>query len=493
MTADTDQLARPSFLARLSGLFTRERDAVPITPSCESVPVSAGVKIAWQEQPFSLSFGNVALEVHPDIPISGKFADASREWIIHAGEAFYESVPRYLRISPGDTVTLGREDPVQTEIFGYGNSVAGRHLRITSRRGHLTILLLEPERPASICTIEDKPPMWSVRRENLLRLPQVLGHPIELLGEDEALAMIGEVNAIIEHEVYRELDDDGNPGGIIQFPDDKTVLILGDIHTIADNLLSALSQGGTLGALERNEACLVLLGDLVHSEDSDELEDMDSSMFMLDLFCLLKRRFPGNIFYIRGNHDSFSPDVGKAGVPQGILMRKELKKHRGKQYLAEVETLFERLALVVAGNEFAACHGGPVRARITRSTLVNAARYPGVQHELVWNRVRSDTRLGGYGKGSVKRFRAMMNISKHSPLIVGHTPQSTTGTLWPDVCGITGHHIIYSARTNRVASSVSWNGHTVLQEFTPDPALSVFDELAPADPEPVAASDPAEA
>ncbi|MDH3742757.1 MAG: hypothetical protein OER56_14290, partial [Hyphomicrobiales bacterium] len=81
-------------------------------------------------------------------------------------------------------------------------------------------------------------------------------------------------------------------------------------------------------------------------------------------------------------------------------------------------------------------------------------------------------RPGGYGKGSVKRFRQILNVSKHAPVIVGHTPQSSKETMWLNVGGIAGHHIIYSARTDRAAAVVTSKGVAIPFEFIPDPALS---------------------
>jgi predicted phosphodiesterase len=236
-----------------------------------------------------------------------------------------------------------------------------------------------------------------------------------------------------------------------------------------------------LAALERKEACLVFLGDMVHSQESDELEDMDSSVFILDLFCMLKRRFPENVFYVHGNHESFSADVGKGGVPQGMLFHKYLKKLRGRAYVTEIEKLFDGLAFVVQGDDFAACHGAPVRSKVNLNVLINIRRYPGIQSELVWNRLRQGNRPTGYSKGSVKRFRRTLNLPKHAPLIVGHTPQSDEDTLWLNVGGIEGHHIVYSAHMHRLAAMVMSEGHATPLEFVPDAALAFLKDTVAAD------------
>ena len=482
MTSDTgtgkseallvEQETKPSLLGRIGGLFRGAPNGELMIPALEPEVLRTTARIAWSGQPFRLALGNMVLELHPDIPMSGDEKDGEREWIVHPGRAFYEGVPTFIRIKPGDSVLLGRTDGVQRTIFGFDKSVADRHVRISNRKGELTIQPIELDRPTRVSAIASPTNVWETRRANLLRLPSVLGHPLIPFDDDEALDMLRDVNAILAAEAYRDLDEEGAPGGVIQFPDDMTVVIMGDVHTRADNVLRVITEGGLLSALERGEACLVFLGDMIHSQEAGELEDMNSSVFILDLFCMLKRRFPANVFYIHGNHESFSPDVGKGGVPQGVLLRKHLKKRRGKAYVSEIETLFDGLAFVVQGNEFAACHGAPVRSRVNRDTLVNIRRYRGLQYELVWNRLRQGNRPAGYGKGSVKRFRQTLNLSKHAPLVVAHTPLSTTATMWLNVGGITGHHVVYSAHTHRLAAMVMREGKMVPLEFVPEPALA---------------------
>ncbi len=487
MTADTDAgkvaevpsaelVEKSSLLGRISNFLKKAPDGELLAPAPEAAALTETVRIAWDGQPFQLTLGNVTLELHPDLGVTGVENDAIREWIIHSGNAFYKGVPQFIRIAPGETVVLGRTEDEQKNLLGLNKSVAGRHVRIFNRKGELTIQPLDPDRSTKISAIESPTAVWEARRDNLMRLPGVLGHPLTQLDDEESLKVIRDVNAVIAAEVYRELDDEGDPGGIIRFPDDVTVVILGDIHARADNVLRVITEGGLLRALERGEACLVFLGDLVHSQEPRELEDMDSSVFILDLFCLLKRRFPENVFYIRGNHESFSPDVGKGGVPQGVLFREYLKKRRGKAYVTEIEKFFDGLAFVIQGKDFAACHGAPVRSRVDRGTLVNIRRYPGIQYELVWNRLRQGGRPSGYGKGSVKRFRQTLGLSKHAPVFVGHTPLSSQETVWLDIGGIVGHHLVYSAHTHRLAAIIMSDGRMTPLEFVPEPALAFLSD-----------------
>ena len=474
----SEHAVKPTLFARIANFFSSTPSGEPITPTSTPLAINANVRIAWQGEPFRLILGNVILEFHPDLPVTGNQKGGSHEWIIHPGRAFYETVPEFIRIRPGEAVLLGRMDDLQTRIFGFDRSVADRHVKVFNRKGSLVFQPLEPELPTCISQVESFMAVWKVRRDNLLRLPTVLGCPLVQFESEQALDVIREVNAIAASEAYRALNDDGEPGGVIRFPSDKTVVILGDVHARADNVLRVISEGGMLAALESKQACLVFLGDMVHSQESNELADMDSSVFILDLFCMLKRRFPKNVFYVHGNHESFSADVGKGGVLQGMLFQRHLKKLRGRAYVEEIEKLFDGLAFVVQGNEFAACHGAPVRSKVNLNVLINIRRYPGIQSEVVWNRLRQGNRPSGYSKGSVKRFRKTLNLSKHATMIVGHTPQSEEETLWMNAGGIEGHHIVYSAHTQRLAAMVMSDGHATPLEFVPEAALAFLEDAA---------------
>ena len=107
-------------------------------------------------------------------------------------------------------------------------------------------------------------------------------------------------------------------------PDNVTPILVGDLHARVDNLLTILSENAVLDSLEKGSAALVILGDAVHSEEPDSLEDMESSLLIMDLIFRLKLRFPERVFFIIGNHDSFLHELMKQGVPQGLLWEKHV-------------------------------------------------------------------------------------------------------------------------------------------------------------------------
>ncbi|MGI9418032.1 MAG: metallophosphoesterase [Geminicoccaceae bacterium] len=468
----------PSLLGRI-GRFLKMASGEPIDPIVPGdVPVrlTNPVLLSWQHDPFTIKLGDIALECHPDLSIDGDEPNGLREWVVHAGPRSDEAVPKFIRIAEGEAVVFGRCSELQADFFGYGRSIADRHVKISNRKGDLRIQPLDRDGSTTLSTSPSATSLAAARRERLMRLPAILGRALATFDDEEAFDKLREVNDAIAAEPYREQNEEGDPGGIIRFPDEMPVIIMGDVHARVDNVLRVLTENGVLPALERGELALVFLGDLVHSEATGELEDMTSSVLVFDLFCMLKLRFPKNVFYVHGNHESFSEDVGKGGVLQGLLFRKHLKKQRGKAYLKEMEVLFDQLAYVVHGKHFAACHGAPVRSKVDRQTLVNIRRYPGLQYELTWNRLRQGNRPAGYGKGSVKRFRQTLGLPKLAPMIVAHNPQSEDGTLWLNVGEIEGHHIVYSARTDRLAIMVISDGTSWPLELLTDPALA---HLAP--------------
>jgi len=466
--------APTSLFHRMRRLFDASTGATLLEPGFEPQSVTSPIKVAWASGPFRLMIGKTVLEFHPDSSASDGGRGGQKEWLVHGGASFYAGLAGFLHVPTGESIIFGKHDDVQTAIFDYSKSVSRRHVEVTNRNGDLIVKPLDPDRLCAISSFADddeSPPLDVHRQRNLERLSGLLDRPIQALDDEEALSLIGKVNKILAKESYREVDAEGHPGGIVVLPDDVTPLIVGDVHARLGNLLKVIVEGGLLAALERKDACLVLLGDLIHAQEPGELEDMDSSILILDVFLMLKERFPDNVFYLRGNHESFSPDVGKGGVAQGILLRKRLKKVRGKDYVAEVEKLFEALPFVIQNSQFAACHGAPTRSDVSREALVNIQKYPGIQYEIVWNRLRRGNRPAGYTKGSVKRFRRTLGLPKHAPLIVAHTPLGDEDTVWLDVGEITGHHVVYSAHVHRMASIMMVNDVAVPLEYIAEPRL----------------------
>ena len=174
-------------------------------------------------------------------------------------------------------------------------------------------------------------------------------------------------------------------------------------------------------------------------------------MLLMDLIFRLKLHFPEQVFYVRGNHDSFSENIAKDGIPQGLLWAKELSERRGTVYLKAMAEFYGLLPYVVVSSDFVACHAAAPKSKGSLEMLVQIHRYPALISELINNRLYRQNRPQGYNRRDVKRFRRALQVAADTPFIVGHTPIDREGTLWLDVDGIANHHVLFSAHPEPVS------------------------------------------
>ncbi|MEN8175761.1 MAG: metallophosphoesterase [Pseudomonadota bacterium] len=320
----------------------------------------------------------------------------------------------------------------------------------------------------------------SSRRAALLKVRELFGGPLEPLSPAKALASLQAVNRLMAHEAFRPLNTSGAPGGLLELPAGLTPILVGDLHARVDNLLRIISEAGVLPALERGDAALVLLGDVVHCEQPDRLKAMDDSLLMMDLIFRLKLAFPDRLFFLRGNHDSFSPSLLKQGVPQGALWRHRLTETRGEDYIRDMRIFYEALPLVAVSPGFAACHAGPPRKPVRRDDLVDVSKNPELAREIVWTRVRAPGNPAGYSRAHVRRFRNTLGLKDPAPLVVAHNPLSASDTLWLDAAGIPHHHVLYSARRHEVGALVGIKGRWIPMVLRAEP-LTQWVNSVPAD------------
>ena len=468
-------------LGRLQGLFKRESaaDASPLTP--ELRPLRGRVRLPWDGGPAQLRVGDRELRLYPDTGLGAQRRGGPRDWILLDPEHYFSEIAGFARIAAGETLLLGRENEHCDQIFGFSRTVRRRHVHIENRRGELIVAPLDPEASTEISLLDDQreaSKFLTQRLENLDRVCELFGGPLELLSPGEALASVARVNALLSGEGYRRPNADGRPGGLLDLPNRPTPVIIGDLHARVDNLLKVLSENCLLESLERGTAYLLFLGDAVHSEEDSELAEMDSSLLMLDLIFKLKIEFPNSVFYLRGNHDSFDEAVAKGGVCQGVLLRQRALELRGHEYVDELTRFFEHLPYVAKTKRFIACHAAPTRSEVPMQMLVDIQKYPGVAHEITWNRLKRPNRPAGYTKGSVKRFRSSLGVAKHTPFIVGHSHITPEGTVWTDVGGIRQHHVLTCSNLHNLAIFVRLNGEMTPLEYLAEPLLALANERA---------------
>ena len=396
-------------------------------------------------------------------------------FIIVDPRTYMRRISGFVRLSPKSWLALGSSDELQKVIFDYPAAIDEQHMVLIYGRDELIFRNLS-DAGTAIAPVIDNVGLSRIGR--LRRLREIIGGPIELLPRDDALRLIEQVNRLMRSEAYRSTDERGLPGGLIALPRSMTPVIVADLHAQVDNLLTVLAQNAFLDALEEGCAALVILGDAVHCELDGQLAEMESSMVLMDLILRLKLCFPSQVFYLRGNHDSFSEDLAKDGIPQGLLWAKELSLKRGPSYLKAMQEFYDLLPYVVVSPDFIACHAAPPTSKVTRQMLIEIHQNPSLISELTSNRLRRPNRPLGYSGRNVAKFRHSLHLDPATPLIVGHTPIDNEATVWLNVDGIENHHVLFSACPDNVGVFARVGGKMIPLIYPVDALSSMINALA---------------
>ena len=480
--AKTD--AKKSFLKRLKASFSDLAE-------CEEVDLKESyrlhnkkIKVHVGEYPFQVNlYGDTkSLHVYPERLLNGNPAGTpSGSYIIFDPDRYFSAITGFFRLQDGDKITLGSDDERQRDFLDIPKNPSGRQLSISNREGELVFKNHAPKSGSCIAPLlKDKKINrvvdWRLVKARGLR--ELYGGEIKPLDPESALTLIREVNLILEQEVHRPKDNSGRPGGVVVLPDGSVSCIVADLHAKTDNLLVVLSQNGYLEALEAGNAYLIILGDAVHPEGETKLDEMEGSMLIMDLIFRLKLRFPSQVFYIRGNHDSFSEEIAKGGIPQGLLWGKQLKNARGEQYKQEMDRFYRLLPYVVVAEHFIACHAAPPTSATPIETIINIRDNPKLVNQLLNNRLQRPNRPSGYTKGDVKKFRKSLQRDADTPVIVGHTPMSNDDTIWENVDGIENHHILYSSDSEWVGVMTQIGDKVYPFRYPVEPMTSIINSLS---------------
>jgi len=393
----------------------------------------------------SLSSNTQSLQLIPEQFIGDTQEDDKSSLLLLNPDSFYTQIGGFIRLVKGDHLIIGRENKEQHMLFDEPKKVAKRHFAIIHEGDTLVFKDLVGKPGIDLTPVAEN--NWDIiqmRMANLREVRRIFRGSIQLLSSDEALNDLNKVNNLLEKEPMRAKNDCGMPGGVVHLPKKMIPIIIGDLHAQVNNLLTLLTQNRFLEMLGDGKAALVFLGDAVHSEMDESLSDMESSLLMMDFILRLKLWFPQQVFYVRGNHDSFSEEIGKSGVPQGLLWAQAILTIRGKEYKKAMDRFYELLPYVALSNNYVACHAAPPRGKVDLDMLVNIKKYPGLIQEITCNRLYRPNRLAGYTKGDVKRFRKALNLQGKAELFVGHTPLTRHDTLWQNVGGIENHDVVFS-------------------------------------------------
>jgi len=410
----------------------------------------AAVRVPLDNFPIRVTFSrlHMGLIIFPEIFLDAA-ADHYPESLIVCNADQDKSVMQgFIRIDKkGDTLILGSHDDSQSAILNYPDNMDLRRLKIVHDGDALIFQSLVIDAEIYLVPFDKTSIKIQVeqRKQHLKTIRDIYGGSIEPLSESESLNTIKKVNELLEVEAYRPLDNRGKPGGVVEIPTKLVPVIVGDLHAQVDNLLTLLSQNNILTAMEEGTAVLVILGDAVHSEVTGELDKMDSSLLMMDLIFKLMIRFPQQVFYIRGNHDSFSKNIFKEGVAQCLMWEHAIRGQRGEEYLHEVKRFYKLLPYVVMSKDYVACHAAPIRTHFDKDMLVNIYEHQGLVRELTRNRLRQRNYPAGYHKRDVHHFKMEQGVSMDTQFLVSHSPLNRKDPLWREAGRIKDHHIVFSA------------------------------------------------
>ncbi|NCA69481.1 MAG: metallophosphoesterase [Sphingobacteriia bacterium] len=469
--------------------FFRER--LQDLESCDDVDLQGALSLGKTKirmpapvLPLQLSLGGELghrLNLDPEVRLddAGQFR-RSGNYLLFDPAVYFSSISGFMRLSPGDSWILGHDDPLQALLLGYSELVGRRHLGIKLGPKGLMLKRKTSAHEACVAPLADSALVkrqirW--RRGKLERLARILAEPIAPLAASEALDLLRQVIHIMEREPYRTPTYDGRPGGLLELPDGPTPIFVGDLHARIDNLLVVLTQNAFLESLENGTAMLIIIGDAVHPDEPGQEDDMEMSMLMMDLILRLKVRFPTHVFYLRGNHDSFSEDLSKGGVPQGLVWEKALHDARGLKYRNAMDELYRLLPYVAMSSRFLVAHAGAPSIKCTRDDLINIRDEPRLAHQLINRRMRTPNRASGYTRGDVTGLRKRLGLRPDTPFIVGHTPLTPDETCWWDAGGIEHHHVLFGADPETIGVITRIGEQFVPLRYPVEPWLPVYNRL----------------
>ena len=468
-------------LAEWKYLFRRRYPIQWITVTTTPQKIEQAGRIAHDGRSFGLYLGSKLLRCHPEIALGVKKKVAHKNWIINTDlSCSTKKIRGFMRIKVGETIVFGQSNPDFLELFDFDKSVGQRHISITNRRGDLILSPLAPEFETKVVLLDDldlRERLERGRHKALLKIRRIYGQEISPLPPKMALDSIRAVNTLLAQESFRPRNNKGNAGGLIEISSKTSPVIVGDLHAQVDNLLKILSENCLLDCLRLKTATLIILGDAIHSENAHEMDQFETSMLMMDLIFRLKLTFPDNFFYIRGNHDSFSPEINKNGFLQGELFEETLRNLRGEEYVREMNIFYNNLAYILSSTDFLCCHAGPPRRNMKRSELINIDPDSQLAKELTTTRLQRPNHLSGYNKSDVKKFRKNLKLPAKTTFFVGHTPMDPFGSYWLNAGTIKNHHIIYSAHDDGPSIFIRTNDNFMPISFPTEPLTEFINDL----------------
>jgi len=299
------------------------------------------------------------------------------------------------------------------------------------------------------------------------------------MDKNSFIKLVKGATRVVYNYKNRPKDKKGKPGSLLYINDNKIPIIVGDLHGAVNNLKAIIKHDNNLEKISANKAVLIILGDALHNDQTGQMLEMDSSLESLEYLLNLLNRFPDNVIYIRGNHDTFDDRLRKSGISQGLEFKNYLIKNIDKGCISDMEDFFEALPMFIIGKGYVITHAGPVRNGINKEELINVKYDINYYMQLMWNRIhefRGNPNLKEYGEDDIKKMLEKLKLPLDTHFIVGHNPLWNSGDrsgIWMNVLGIKNHHIIYT-NLQTLAPYFIFENNELKRKFAREPQAEAY-------------------
>jgi|GEM_PF-2275963 len=279
-----------------------------------------------------------------------------------------------------------------------------------------------------------------------------------------------------EPETIRPRDKNNRPGGVVELRKDLPTLLIPDLHGKREMLFKILTEKNedgksNLERLLKNELQIVILGDAVHTESRNKLEEQgmaqnefyqgntQKALEILDkeiadsfgtvmMLMKLKELSPNNFHYLRGDHEVQKETyfgVSKGGICQSTLVKLYFENKYGSDFLDKYDEFEESLPLVAIGNQFVASHA-PHFKPFTKEEIINfhASLPPGIQkksdffEDLTMRRLGRDPDYKTNPSETVTKMLKALEGDEQWVYYFGHTIDDVGWDKTGHLCGLDG-------------------------------------------------------
>ena len=216
-----------------------------------------------------------------------------------------------------------------------------------------------------------------------------------------------------ENPLVRPVDRDGLSGGLVLLRDDIPTLIIPDIHGRRDFMMDFLNwnygPGPVLEGLFREELQVVCVGDGFHTEKRGARRwqeafqeyalgfkkhrqmdrEMADSMGVMAMVMLLKRAFPDNFHFLKGNHENIKNENNESDrsfgkyAYEGAMVREWVEIFLGEEFLDSWSAFEQSLPVFVVGKDFLISHAEPLRFH-DRDEIINYRENRTIVFDFSW-------------------------------------------------------------------------------------------------------------